>query len=83
MLVIFSGTHSQIIHVVLKDGVYSEWIKKSTDDNEKPSTVCYVLLIAVLFFTFNDLLSELLAIEYFLRNQEKPLKIYTTIDIFF
>lgn len=41
--------------------------KKSTDDNGKPSIVCYRPIIGVLFFTFKKVLFELMANEYFMK----------------
>lgn len=37
----------------LQNDVYSEW-KKSTNDNEKPSSECYRPFIVVIFFPFKN-----------------------------
>lgn len=47
----------------MKDDVYSELKKKSTDDNEKPPIVYNILWIAVLRFSFKKVGQ---AITYFL-----------------
>lgn len=41
-----------ILHNLMKDDVYSKWKKKSTDDNGKPTNVCYRPFIVVFFFIF-------------------------------